>query len=619
MLYEKRKIMCSSSQPLEEVNGSRWRICALTAGKSENDAYYPEEVLKNDFQGLEGCNSYIYRLDEGAGMVFDHLPQEFLTPFDAPLMGHLIGWFSNPQIEILDEKTAITAELYIHRSAQPARNFFLDCWEHGKEIGFSITALTAYSNRMFDGTPVHWIEKMWFISCDPVSYPAVKGARALKLLESIKKEARKEMDGKVLECLFQIGQKIAPELKATGKTREASIAFCSHLIETLTECFPDSAIKGRLISLREALEKEDDTEAQKILELVSSDFEVGKTLYAKVEKLRASLEAGQKTQIREAYQLCLADMEKIDDQAMMEKLLSLKTLLDSEEWEAAKEYVAGLIDLFAPETPAEVYPEPAEVVPELAPVTVEPTPAEAYPLPPIVEDIALEMPSIEIKKGSEPELETPGVRVSRIELESILKSSGLPEAAREKISKSFANAETSRESIQQAVEQENNYLTSLGVFLSGQETDVEKAVKKAVNEVKVAFEKDKKAVNQAVNEMKMAFEKELTTFRESAENAKTEMSLFQESVSKTKTQEMVRRLIQESFLPAVCARRIEAMFADKVATEEEVKTAIKAESALTSEVIASIASTVKGFGDSAPVTDEETARAYVESFFDARL
>ena len=650
MLYERVKMRCSSVQPLDDVVlGSRWRICALTAGKSENDAYYPAEVLKNDFAGMKDCNSYIYRLDEGASMVFDHLPAEYLTPFDAPLMGHLIGWFSEPKIETLDGNTAITAELYIHRSAQPVRNFFLDCWEHGKEIGFSITALTAYSNRLFEGEPVHWIEKLWFISCDPVSYPAVKGARALKLLESIKKEARKEMDEKVLDSLFQIGLKIAPELKATGKNRDAGIAFCSQLMETLSvEGFPDATIKKRLSSLREALEKDNDAEAQKILALISTDFEVGRFLSASVDKLRASIETGQSTSIRKAYQLCLADMDKIDDKAMREKLLSLKTLLDGEEWEAAKEYIAGLIEMISkdmyPETgypepaPEETYPLPPETPPAEVPAEAA-IPAYAVAAGEIVSpviDATTAVPSVSVtpaqpapaavdteRKESEhkmvtvraelPVMETPGVRVTRIELESILKGSGLPLPAQEKIKGRILNSEVSREAIQLQVAEEKTYLTSMGFLITdGQETEIEKAVRLATNEVRIAFEKEA-----------TQFKTEIAAFRESALQAqaefKTEMGTLQESSKKTLTQEMVKRIVRESFLPAVCARRVELMFVDKVASEEEVKTAIAAEAALTSEVIASIASTVTGFGDAEPVTDEATAKNYVEKFFDARL
>ena len=601
MLYERVKASCASVKLVEEAEkGSLWRICALTEGKSENDAYYPAEVLKNDYRGMQGTNSYLYRLAEGASMVFDHLPSEFLTPFDAPLMGHLIGWFSKPQIEMVDGKVAITAELYIHRSAQPVRNFFLDCWEHGKEIGFSITALTAYSERAIDREPVHWIEKLWFISCDPVSYPAVKGARALKLLESVNKEARKEMDAKVLDQLFLIGQKIAPELKTEIKNRDSGIAFCSHLIETLSaEGFPDAALKAHLVSLRDSLESDNDAEAQKILGLVSSSFEIGKTLSSTVEKLRASLDAGQFVQAKEAIQLCLADADKIEDKAFKEKLLSLKVLLDGNEWEAAKEYLAGIIDMLSKDMYPETYPEPTETYP-----TPPETPEEVYPLPPETpptEKILTVLDNSNKEKGSEPKLESTGARITRIELESLLKSSGLPLPAQEKISMRFANAEISREAIQQEVEQEKGYLSSLGLQTAGQETDIERAVRTATNEVKTAFEK------------------ELATFREGAERAKTEMGLFHESVSKTQTQEMVRRLVKESFLPAVCAKRVEAMFTNKVATEEEVKTAITAEASLTSEVIASIASTVTGFGDAEPITDEATAKAYVEKFFEARL
>ena len=649
MLYERVKTICSSVKPLEP-QGSRWHICALTASKSENNAYYPAEVLENDFQGMEGVNSYLYRLDNSSSMVFDHLPEEYLTSFDAPLMGHLIGWCEKPQIEKLDGITAITADLYLHRSAQPVRNFFLDCWEHGKEIGFSITALTAYSERVVEGEPVHWIEKLWFISCDPVSYPAVKGARVLKLLESVKKEARKEMDSKVLERLLETGKKIAPELETKGNTRDAGIAYCSQLVETLsTDCFPDSSIRERLVSLRQAIETDNDAVAEALLTKITTDFETARTLASVVEKLRASIQANQFEEAQAAYKLCLEEADKIDYKAFREKLVSLQTLLNGKEWEAAAEYLTGLIEMISKEMYPETYPTPAEIYP---------TPEEVYPLPPeetpakeetkapipifppageleasveeippkVAETTTRPLPdkgaetgrSVEVREGSEakimstPTTEAPGIRITRIELESILKSSGLPSSAQEKIKKSILNSEVSRESIQQAVVNERAYLTSVGLSLDNQETEIQKAVREATAEARAALEKEAQL-----------FKTEIAAFRESAVQAqaqfKTELNLVQESSLKAQTQEKVKRLLKESFLPAVCARRIEAMFADRAATEEEIKTAITAEASLTSEVIASIASTVTGFGETEPVTDEATAESYVKKFFDARL
>lgn len=369
----------------KKKEGALWEVVTIQEGKSQNNVYYPAEVLKRDYKRLHGAGSFIYQLGDG---VFEHLPEEFVQKYNGPI-GNLIGWFRNPHIETIKGKVAIVADLYIHKAAQQVRDFFKDCWEQGKQIGFSITALASSEKRAFENETVDWITEIWFISVDPVSFPAVEGAEALHLLESEREEFL--MLEQLKERILELAKKIAPETvqednEEFGKT--TAVALINQLVESLdSESFPEADVKVQLSRLRDAIEDEDDETAMNILENLLSLDDRGEQL-EKLKKLEALLdekkidkalefvtqltesaprtekrptsnEIEQKlvekfgsekaTRLREllgdAARLCLSEAEDVRDEKSLlwDKLEALQMLLNDNEIEAAQNLLKAIL------------------------------------------------------------------------------------------------------------------------------------------------------------------------------------------------------------------------------------------------------------------------------------
>ena len=289
----KIKLLCETRK---KKTGELWEIVAIKEGLSENDVFYPADVLERDYQRLWGASSYIYQLGDG---VFEHLPEALQETYNG-LVGNLIGWFKNPRIEKINEKIAIVADLYIHKAAEQVREFFKDCWEHGRTIGFSITAFASSEKRTIEEKIVDYITELWFLSVDPVSYPAIGDAEAIRLLESVQEgfslqiTTRKEriiMTEELKDKLIVMAKKVLPETTVAEEfERTEAIALITQMFESLDpQSFPEADVRTQLARLRDAIEDDDDETAGSILENLLSLEERGQQL-SMLKKLESLLD-----------------------------------------------------------------------------------------------------------------------------------------------------------------------------------------------------------------------------------------------------------------------------------------------------------------------------------------
>lgn len=312
----RKKLQIEAKILEKSKDGSLWEVALLPEGFSANGPFYPPEALRLSYKRAEGIPSYLYYAGEP---IFEHLPGEFAHERPDGLVGNQIGWFRNARLATLDGKLTILADLYVHRAVPNVRTFLKDCWEHGKKIGFSITAEALAETRMHEGKEVDWILELWFTSADPVSYPAIGGAEALKLLESKMDTATIKEDRTMTENIknqiLSLATKLAPEsVKDVGEDFNATkaVALLSNLMETFSpDSFPEESFKRQLSRLRDAIEDEDDETATNILgELLKTSehqerYEALKKLEGLLteEKLDKALEVvDQLVQIKESEQ-----------------------------------------------------------------------------------------------------------------------------------------------------------------------------------------------------------------------------------------------------------------------------------------------------------------------------
>jgi len=146
------------AKPSDSKVGKLWEVVPIISGLSANNVYYPADVLEEHYDRINWANSYLYALKDGS---FEHLPEDFYLKQDRDYIGNLVGWLENPHVETSGDKTKIIANWYIHKAAKSVREFLLDCWEHGKKITLSVTALVDSSKRVFDGKMVDWVNDIY--------------------------------------------------------------------------------------------------------------------------------------------------------------------------------------------------------------------------------------------------------------------------------------------------------------------------------------------------------------------------------------------------------------------------------------------------------------------------
>ena len=633
-------MQCNLTEQDAESVGSLWEVSVLVEGQSANGPYYPADVLQKCYERVDGINSYLYQIRDG----LFHLPDEFQREYDNTLLGNVIGWFNDSRVDIVDGKTTIISHLYIHKAAKSVRDFFIDCWEHGKQIGFSITALAEFEFKEVAGNVTEWITDLWFMSADPVSQPAVAGAQAIRLLESTK-EVRNPIMEELRSELTKLAQLVTPDITVQEDLdRIQAVALVTQIIESLSpNLFPDAPFRDKLVRLRDAIEHERDGEAGELLKnLIALE---SKDMKTKLESLAILVKDAKWDDAKESVSALLSVSEAMDDgdeeyPDLVDTLKKIQMMIQDEEIEAADKTLSELIKMLDKDV------ENPEDIEEL-PLPLEPE--DAYPLPPDnnlgeeennLDTVSLEkeldrIMSEDVKEQPEKERATVGksvgvrtehikesadVRTTRIELERMLETANLPDKTREKITRDLDGKEVSKRAIQETIRAETQYLHDVGVNLSGIPSETQNAIDAAVDKTSdvlntevQGFKTTMAESQQEVAELKQGIEGALAEYK----NLVTSMK---EEAEKANTKQLLENLLPLTPLPQSSAKRIREQFDNTTASKEEIKEAIQKEATMANEVLGELTSTVLGFGDDDKVpTNEAEARKSVEDFFGERL
>ena len=663
-------MQCNLTEQDAESAGSLWEVSVLVEGKSANGPYYPADVLQKCYERVDGINSYLYQIRDG----LFHLPDEFQREHDNTLLGNVIGWFNDSRVDVIDGKTAIISHLYIHKAAKSVRDFFVDCWEHGKQIGFSITALAEFEFKEVAGNVIEWITDLWFMSADPVSHPAVAGAQAIRLLESTK-EVRNPIMEELRSELTKLAQLVTPDITVQEDLdRIQAVALVTQIIESLSpNLFPDAPFRDKLVRLRDAIEHERDGEAGELLKnLIALE---SKDMKTKLESLAILVKDAKWDDAKESISTLLSISEAIDDgdeeyPDLVDTLKKIQMMIQDEEIEAADKALSELIkmidkDAENPEDTEEL-PLPPEGNDNEYPLPMpepELEPEDEYPLPPGnnrgEEEDNLDTVSLEkeldkiMSEEHEKEVATVGesvdvragrikesadVRTARIELERMLETTNLPDKTREKITRALDGKEVSKRAIQEAIRAETQYLRDVGVNLSGVSSASQKAIDAAVDRTSDVLNTEVQGFKtimaesqQEVVELKQGIEgafaesqQEVAELKQGIEGALAEyknlVTSMKEEAEKANTKQLLENLLPLTPLPQSSAKRIREQFDNTTASKEEIKEAIQKEATMANEVLGELTSTVLGFGDDDKVpTNEVEARKSVEDFFGERL
>jgi len=638
------KVQCSSTEKGADPSGSLWEVSVLVEGRSANGPYYPPEVLEACYERVNGINSYLYQLQDG----LFHLPEEFQREYDNQLLGNVIGWFSDPRIGVADGKKAIVANLYIHKVAQSVRDFFKECWEHGKQIGFSITALAEYEPRVIADETVEWVTNLWFMSADPVSQPAVAGAQAIRLLESVK-EVRKSIMKELQKGLEDLVKRVTPDLQVDELDRTKAVALVTQIIESLSpDLFPDAPFREKLVRLRDAIEHERDDEAKTLLDaLLVAQEAIKPDVKTSLESLQVMVKDSEWDDAKKSVAQLIAVSEavigdakvEIDSTELVEMLKKLQLMIEDKELEAAEMMLAALIKTLTdteeegedepPTPPEDEYPLPPEIpaVDEEEPagestqdVTDEFAQLEKE-LDAILDETSTEEIPISKEGGimAETVRESSPVRTARLELESLLNTAALPDKAKKKIAEAFTGREASKTEMQNAIIAEADYLKAVGVNLDMVPTEVQRAVDTAVQIASQALEaeisKFRQKVSKSENETKSIQE----TIQDEISSFKQVVTDIRKEADKARTAKLLETLVPMTPLPKSSVKRVMEQFSGTTATEVEIKEAIQREATMANEVLGELTSTVLGFGSEDVPSTEEEAISSVESFFADRL
>lgn len=214
--------------------GSRWLVCVIEEGLSQNRALYPAAVL------MEACQLY-----DKAKVFWNHVEGDgHRTPLRDPR--DIAGLIRSPRFAAIASEGAGKAARHailatLHATTKEARERLLEAHESGNPnlYGLSHTAACAYENvRLADG-PARRIKQIKAVeSVDVVSFPSA-GGRVLRLVAGLKSpvEVTEEdllMLDKKIATLREAHAHLVAKLSATPTETEVDALLLEAL--TCTDC-----------------------------------------------------------------------------------------------------------------------------------------------------------------------------------------------------------------------------------------------------------------------------------------------------------------------------------------------------------------------------------------------
>ena len=177
--------------------GKDWDVVLIEAGMSKNGNFYSADVLKAAVKLFEGLKACAYKF----GTDFNHLPTDGVGVARASFSENVVGWFENARFEKFKRPDGTTGEgivanFHVMEGAQWLRDNLKDAFENGKHdiLGFSIDAQGEVREGVIDGKTVNIVEKIDKVnSTDVVSEPAA-GGTILRLVASVDIDAKKILE-----------------------------------------------------------------------------------------------------------------------------------------------------------------------------------------------------------------------------------------------------------------------------------------------------------------------------------------------------------------------------------------------------------------------------------------